>query len=386
MNLSDCLNSEVSKVNISTSAMVVINVVTSIITVFTVSTNSIIFIALVKSLCHSHNSLGHRSLISKCTMTSFVAVEILMGLFLMPLLIIKTNLGVWTLGTPVIWLKDFLSDFICALTMVHMVTMAVDRYMAVCHPLTYRLLTSRHAYVIVALSWGVPGLVNSNITINNYLHVRRTNDFQHTCMYYDLKSFIFLLVVLMILPIMLITFLYIRILVEVQSFHRRNLKYRSSDQSDEPTITNLGVDERSSTVPTTSVNCESMSNCNSQSNMPGTEAAALSSQVQTDRHVFPTKIHVSQTSKMSLQKAVNKNVKAYRHIGCIILSSVVSWLPLVIFSGIKFLTKLSVSGELILAIMWVTYSNAAINPLVYCLNRSIRRDVVDLFRKKQRQF
>ncbi|KAK0065741.1 trace amine-associated receptor 13c [Biomphalaria pfeifferi] len=285
MNLSDCLNSEVSKVNISTSAMAVINAVTSIITVFTVSMNSIIFIALVKSLCPSHNSLGHRSLISKCTMTSFVAVEILMGLFLMPLLIIKTNLGVWTLGTPVIWLKDFLSDFICTLTMVHMVTMAVDRYMAVCHPLTYRLLTSRHAYVIVALSWGVPGLVNSNITISNYLHVRRSNDFQFTCMYYDLNSFLFLLVVLMILPIMLITFLYIRILVEVQSFHRRNLKYRSSDQPDEPTITNLGVDDRSSTVPTTSVNCESMSNCDSQSNTPGTEAAALSSQVQTDKHL-----------------------------------------------------------------------------------------------------
>ncbi|KAI8782951.1 trace amine-associated receptor 13c [Biomphalaria glabrata] len=383
MNLSDCFNPIDGTPIITSSAIVIINAVATIITVFTVISNCIIFISLVKSISKSNNRLVNENMISKCTMTSFLVVEILLGITLMPLLIIRTsNRELWTLGLPMLWLQNFMHNFICALTLAHMLTMAVDRYLAVCHPLSYRLLTSRHASVIVVLSWGVPGIIDSIYSIVNYSNARK--DIEEICLYTDSTGiFIFIFVVMFLLPIFLITFLYVRILLEVRNFHKRTLNYKVSD---EPTITNYAIDNSLSRVSTGTIISETQPNSVVDSVLPGTETCLSSvGDPVTERHGFTTRQRENQSSNIDLKKAVNKNMKAYRHIGCIIVSSVVCWLPLGMFSGIKYLTKMSVPDELVLGLMWITYSNAAINPLVYCLNRSIRRDVKDLVCKIQRR-
>ncbi|KAK0055787.1 beta-3 adrenergic receptor [Biomphalaria pfeifferi] len=90
-------------------------------------------------------------------MTSFVAVEIVVGDHLMPLFVVEmTNDGKWKLGPLACTIRNFFSGCTCQLSISHICCMAVDRFLAIKHPLFNRRLTMRHALVHVGLAWLIP--------------------------------------------------------------------------------------------------------------------------------------------------------------------------------------------------------------------------------------
>ncbi|KAK6978486.1 trace amine-associated receptor 13c [Biomphalaria glabrata] len=210
MNETDCLPSMLSGLDISTYA--VIYVLIASIIMFAVISNLVIFVAMVKSIYQ--NAVKNRSFssITKVQMASFVVVELIVGAYLMPVSILGADS--FRLGYNMCIAQSFLGFWICALTLFHMTILALDRYLAVCHPLVYRLFTTLHAFIAVALTWIILFILCATVSL--------VKTFLKQISFYFTLFFYF---VVYLAPILGAIILYALILREVRCFLRRKSLY-----------------------------------------------------------------------------------------------------------------------------------------------------------------
>ncbi|KAH9505356.1 hypothetical protein Btru_058462 [Bulinus truncatus] len=236
MNVSRCIALANSEINVSSTVSLILCLVTSTICAFSVISNVTIFIALVRSVytCNGRQMRNDNSnTVTKLTLTSYVAVEILVAILLMPMTILEiVNKGRWTLGSYMCRANMILKNVTCFLSIVHIVIMAVDRYLAVCHPLVYMMLTSRHGLILVALSWACPTIIIA--LTQTTASSKSCYEVSQVCFdLYESTEFVINLSLTFFFPFLSVVILYVLILIQVRRFHQRTSKYKGNSNSEQ---------------------------------------------------------------------------------------------------------------------------------------------------------
>ncbi|KAI7800172.1 trace amine-associated receptor 13c-like [Triplophysa rosa] len=87
---------------------------------------------------------------------SLALADLLLGVMVMPLSIIRSVTGCWYYGDAVCLLHSSFDMFLTSVSIFHLIFIAIDRYQAVCHPLQYPTrVTIPVAWVMVLLSWSI---------------------------------------------------------------------------------------------------------------------------------------------------------------------------------------------------------------------------------------
>ncbi|XP_059157311.1 beta-1 adrenergic receptor-like [Physella acuta] len=166
MSTFDCLNfSEYLALEVQGSHMT--EVYTSLtafcvaIATFTVAANLIVITALIHSKRRGSNPPDSRnnnnSCLTKLLMTSLAFSDLMLGATIMPLESAELlNRGKLKFGSVLCALRVNMNNVLCAVSVLHIFSMALDRLVAVCRSLLYRQLSKTTGYVMISLSWGVP--------------------------------------------------------------------------------------------------------------------------------------------------------------------------------------------------------------------------------------
>ncbi|XP_075998583.1 trace amine-associated receptor 13c-like [Genypterus blacodes] len=87
---------------------------------------------------------------------SLALVDLLVGAVVMPFVSIQTVDGCWFYGDAFCLLHSSLDMFLCSLSVIHLICIAVDRYEAICNPLHYSsTITMSVAWIMVGASWAL---------------------------------------------------------------------------------------------------------------------------------------------------------------------------------------------------------------------------------------
>lgn len=168
MSLLDCLNFSVylaqqHQVHSDDGVYSSLTAFCVVIATFTVAANLVVIIAMIQSKRRGSKPLdssmknNNNSCLTKLLMTSLAFSDLLLGASIMPLESIELlNRGKWTFGSVLCSLRVNINNVLCAVSVLHVFSMSLDRLVAVCRPLLYRQLTVTSGYVMISLSWGVP--------------------------------------------------------------------------------------------------------------------------------------------------------------------------------------------------------------------------------------
>ncbi|KAK6960494.1 beta-2 adrenergic receptor [Biomphalaria glabrata] len=79
------------------------------------------------------------------------------------------NSGRWALGKELYFIWIWLDKVLCTVCIYHVALMALGRYIAICRPLLYRLMSKKTTLTLIALSWLFPTII-STILISGAWH------------------------------------------------------------------------------------------------------------------------------------------------------------------------------------------------------------------------
>ncbi|KAH9503727.1 hypothetical protein Btru_067255 [Bulinus truncatus] len=128
--------------------------------------------------------------------------------------------GRWVLGPIWCYVHNISGSFLAYVSNIHVLLMALDRYLAICRPFRYRILTYRTMLAILSVSWIVPVLVVTIVEIIKWKWSEQTG--LSRIMAYSFSY------MLLYLPLLVSYFLYSCILCEVHRFRRRTPIYITS--------------------------------------------------------------------------------------------------------------------------------------------------------------
>ncbi|CAL1536453.1 unnamed protein product [Lymnaea stagnalis] len=259
--------------------------------------------------------------IPKLLMISLAFNDLIYRLFISPLGV-SDNMenGVWDYGWDACYARIFFIYYQFCVSICHINSMAIDRYIAVCKPLLYRLLTNKSGYLLIGCSWGFPAFMQLVPHVLDWAHVEGTKIFKcngkECAEIYSTTSFIVLIVLGFCIPFFTPYCFYVFILKEVIMFNRRRPDFplRSEETND----------------------------------------ASIQS-----RETNPT----------------NRNMKAYRTVGAIILCFSLCWCPVWIILSQFFNARDPIPPWFNVLTNALSNMNPALNPLLYCLNRPVRQAI-----------
>ncbi|KAM7380171.1 hypothetical protein PAMP_003484 [Pampus punctatissimus] len=145
---------------------------------------------------------------------SLAVSDFLVGLLLMPLRILRTG-GCWFLGTFICGLFYYASFILTSASVGNMVLISVDRYVAICDPLSYPMkVTPTRVKICVCLCWTCSVLYNGLILKNLLKQPDRYNSCYGECvLVIDSKTGAADVMLTFIGPIAVIILLYMRVFV-----------------------------------------------------------------------------------------------------------------------------------------------------------------------------
>ncbi|CAL1541726.1 unnamed protein product, partial [Lymnaea stagnalis] len=257
--------------------------------------------------------------ITKWLMTSSAILDVMIGAVSMPLGVSElVHNGRWTLGWEVCRIRLPLSFVFSGILAYHVMCLSVDRYLAVCKPFLYKRLPTRTAYVMIFLSWIIP-------------------------------------IACVMIPVF-------------------------------SGITRLGVEHIIACI-------EKHDICVTAYNIPAMKTITsllfyLPFVVTYTAYVFillasqeQEKVMFRATSQptRAIVTKTSPNKKANLIVGCMIACYTISWLPTWVLGLVISLEVHGVPYAWFLVCFWLASSNAALNPIVFCLNNSIRQTLFQLF-------
>ncbi|XP_061782296.1 trace amine-associated receptor 13c-like isoform X1 [Nerophis lumbriciformis] len=185
---------------------VLLSVLLAIICIVTVVLNLLVIISI------SHFRQLHTP--TNFLLLSLAVSDFLVGFLVMPGEILRQT-SCWTLGDVLCLLYNYLSYFMTSASVVNMVLISVDRYVAICDPLHYNTkVTVKRVQICVCLSWVFVLLYCSIIFRDQMAHPGKYQSCNGECAaVIDYNAGIIDVVVNFILPLSIIVTLYMRVFV-----------------------------------------------------------------------------------------------------------------------------------------------------------------------------
>uniref|UniRef100_A0A3Q3R1D0 G-protein coupled receptors family 1 profile domain-containing protein n=1 Tax=Monopterus albus TaxID=43700 RepID=A0A3Q3R1D0_MONAL len=178
-------------------------IVLSSVSLLTVSLNLLVIISI------SHFRQLHTP--TNLLLLSLAVADFLIGLFVIPIQILLTE-PCWFLGDLVCVLFYFLPCFTLLASILNMVLISVDRYVAICDPLRYPItITQKRVQIFVLLCWIYAVFYSFMILYDNLKQPGRYNSCYGECVV-NINGAVDM-VLFFILPITAIIILYMRVFV-----------------------------------------------------------------------------------------------------------------------------------------------------------------------------
>ncbi|XP_073467135.1 5-hydroxytryptamine receptor 7 [Aquarana catesbeiana] len=328
---------------------IVIGVVLSIITVFTIAGNGLVIISvcIVKKLRQPSNYL----------VVSLAAADLSVAIAVMPFVIITDLVGgKWLFG------KVFCNVFIamdvmcCTASIMTLCVISVDRYLGITRPLTY---PARQNGKLMAKMVFIVWLLSASITLPPLFGWAQNVTVEKTCLIsQDFGYTVYSTAVAFYIPMTVMLIMYQRIFIAAKI---------SAEKHKFVNIPRLMEQEGIYTLE------EKMApKKNSKKKKAVEEFATLSKLIRQDR------------KNISIFK---REQKAARTLGIIVGAFTLCWLPFFLLSTARpFICGISCSCmplRLERTLLWLGYTNSLINPLIYAFfNRDLRTTFWNLLRCK----
>ncbi|XP_017213596.1 trace amine-associated receptor 13c-like [Danio rerio] len=154
------INSSCVKGRHSSHGYIIIYLFVSLLSVWTVFLNLLVIISI------SHFKKLHTP--TNMIILSLAVNDLIIGLFVIPIQAIKLIETCWYFGDTFCGLYLFLIFELLSASLSNLVLIAVDRYVAVCHPLLYpQKITITKTLMSICLSWVCYSAYNTALIINN---------------------------------------------------------------------------------------------------------------------------------------------------------------------------------------------------------------------------
>ncbi|XP_072253863.1 trace amine-associated receptor 13c-like [Leuresthes tenuis] len=199
-------NSSCKKPASSLSELLLLQVMLSFIPVLTVTLNLLVII----SISHYRQLQTPTNIL----LLSLAVSDFLVGLMIMPVEIIQ-KASCWFVGDLMCFSYKYLSYIITSASVGDMVLISIDRYVAICDPLHYPTrVTERRVKLCVCLCWLCSALYSLSFMKDDLTLLGRHNSCYGKCMFFidDILGSVDL-VLNFILPVSVITVLYMRVFV-----------------------------------------------------------------------------------------------------------------------------------------------------------------------------
>ncbi|XP_078410743.1 5-hydroxytryptamine receptor 7-like [Cetorhinus maximus] len=330
---------------------VIIGVVLSIITLWTIAGNSLVIISvcIVKKLRQPSNYL----------VVSLAAADLSVALAVMPFVIITDLVGgEWLFG------KVFCNVFIamdvmcCTASIMTLCVISVDRYLGITRPLTYPVRQNgRSMAKMVITVW----LLSASITLPPLFGWAKNVTVDRVCLIsQDFGYTVYSTGVAFYIPMTVMLIMYYRIYKAAKISAEKHKFMSIPRQYEQDGVYNMEEDVRAHHA---TKRCKAAEEC-----------ATLSKLLKHDR------------KNISIFK---REQKAARTLGIILGAFTFCWLPFFLLSAARpFICGIECSCmplRLERTLLWLGYTNSLINPLIYAFfNRDLRTTFWNLLRCKYR--
>ncbi|CAL1535542.1 unnamed protein product [Lymnaea stagnalis] len=318
-------------------------------------------------------------------MSSMAVSDSILGALVMPLSVVPIiQNGQWNLGNDMCSAYFALTHIVCSVNACHILCMAVDKYIAVCRPLQYRLMKKLTAQVMICASWIFPISVTLLPKINGFDKMgldlaEKWMEESHVCInVFNRDVFVSYLIISFYGPIIVTYFLYARIFTEICSFNNRSPQYHLENPSAPPNSKkNLtSVDVISITVLSEMTAGYVAEPDSRQSNYTIDSDTNLSKNKRTK---VKNGEHTSTDSgESTIPRHISRHMRAIRTIGCIVAAFTVCWIPTSLYLVTIQYTGFEQPKWSVLLCFWFSFLNSTINPFLCCSMKSVRVKVRNL--------
>ncbi|CAH1259230.1 HTR7 [Branchiostoma lanceolatum] len=269
---------------------------------------------------------------------SQAVADLLVAMAVMPLSLTNELEGKWGLGKPLCDLWISVDVFCCTASIINLCMISVDRYLAISHPLSYRVhRTSRVMLMLVSVVW----IISALISVPALLGWGDGNEYDgKTCLInQDVGYTIYSTLGAFYIPMLVMLVLYWRIYITVQR-HKHSSLRRTYVTRMSPSVAERNV------------------NVNVANDAPTGSSGAANGRVQTAEKPKPP-----ETKRISL----TKEYKAARTLGAIVGAFILCWLPFFVLAIIRpFCNDTCRIPPVVDGVtLWLGYANSALNPAIY---------------------
>ncbi|XP_043986952.1 trace amine-associated receptor 13c-like [Gambusia affinis] len=188
------------------SENILLYIMLSSVSLLTVTLNLLVIISV------SHFRQLHTS--TNLFLLSLAVSDFLVGLLLMPIRILLTG-GCWMLGSLMCSLFNYTSFLLTSASVGNMVLISVDRYIAICDPLSYHVkVKQRRVQICICLCWGCSAFYNGVMMKDHFKDPDIFNSCYGECvLLIDFLVGTFDVIFTFLTPITVIIVLYMRVFV-----------------------------------------------------------------------------------------------------------------------------------------------------------------------------
>ncbi|XP_059170133.1 D(2) dopamine receptor-like [Physella acuta] len=289
------------------------------------------------------------------------------GAVLMPLSMMEIlHNGKWLVQRHWCLLVISLNMIFCTVSIYHVLSLALDRYLAVCRPLLYRILSIRVRVAVICCCWLVPILSYTiAISVDVFSTVRQPSGQCHICYTsFSVRFYTVAVVVAFYIPFIVILILYIIIFHKI----RQVTNYQERKR--------LNIKKQISFHFSLS-KCLHRTSCEANSKISETgrkiSCVEVTCRTHNEAKHLPTDPPKEPPTQVRLMSgSPRKSSKACRTIGMVIVCFTLCWLPFIIYLPVKGNQNLDIPLWVSIVTCWLAYLNSTINPFLFYTNRSVQ--------------
>ena len=322
--------------------------------------------------------LAHRSLrtITNSFIFNLAATDFLLSVLCMPFALVSAILGIWVFGKVMCVLTGLLLSVLCIASILTLVLVAIDRYLAICRPLKYCTIITRQKSVIMLVYIWLQAALCAILPLlgwgQGYTFVKEEcicrPEFGKPSV--DNGYTIFLFVACFVGPFSIIAFTYVSILCTARRQFRRVHHVRIT------VAANIDVQQSTSRLNVNYANNGNESTVIAHSPENTVIGDEITSTTNTSRlkRLYAPKL---------IQRRRAQKARGFKMLWIIVLVFLICWSPYFIFIFYSSIHQSNLSKTVKVPTMLLTFLNSALNPFLYgFLNGKFRSSLQEFIGQK----